>query len=46
MSEKTWEECLFEGDVRQVSKDTKKSDSLKRTAEGRIKFFDNQQINE
>ena len=46
MSEKTWEECLFEGDVRQVSKDTKKSDSLKRTAEGRIKFFNNQQINE
>ncbi len=46
MSKKTWEDCLSEGDVRNVSKDSKKSESLKRTAEGRIKFFENQQINE
>jgi hypothetical protein len=32
MNEKTWEDCLSEGDVRNVSKDIKKSESLIRTA--------------
>jgi uncharacterized protein (UPF0332 family) len=46
MNEKTWEDCLSEGDVRNVSKDIKKSESLIRTAEGRVKFFEIQIINE
>ena len=46
MSEKTWDDCLYEGYANKVSKDPKKAESLKKTAEGRIKFFSTQKIAE
>ncbi|MBM3206911.1 MAG: hypothetical protein FJZ43_04805 [Candidatus Staskawiczbacteria bacterium] len=46
MSEKNWEECLSGGYATTISRDIKKSESLKRTAEGRIRFFEVQSVNE
>lgn len=45
MNEKNWEECLKEGYAEVCSKDLKKAASLRKTAAGRIAFFDSQKIN-
>lgn len=46
MNEKNWGECITEGSAIVSSQDIKKANSLKRTAEGRIAFFDKQEITE
>ncbi len=45
MNETNWDECISENSALRVSRDNKKSESLLKTSEGRIKFLEKQKIN-
>ena len=40
MKESNWEECMHEGSAISITEDLKKADSLRKTAKGRIIFFE------
>lgn len=44
MDEKNWEECINKDSAIHTKEDLKKSDSLRKTAEGRIIFFEKLQV--
>src|SRR3989338_4623413 len=44
MKESTWDECLSENSATPSTRDRKKAESILRTSEGRVRFFEMQSI--